>query len=284
MATQPGVKQIRSQGRLPNFLIIGAPKAGTTTLFDYLADHPQAYGPPLKELYFFSVGWEKGVEWYRRQFRKAGRALAVGEATPTYLYREDALLRMRELVPDVKLVAILREPVDRAYSDYWYMVQLGEKRSFEEAIRQEMAGESLERRVGYLEAGRYVHHLRRVAELFPRENLLVLLMDDLRSDPDATYSALCEHLGIDPTFRTRKTTRARNPAYELRWPALRHLAWRLRLGRRAPWLFRRLEAINRKPISYPKMDPAMRAKLKAFYAEDNAALAAWLGRDLSAWS
>lgn len=271
--------------RLPNFFIIGAPKAGTTTLSEYLAAHPDAYVPPQKELYFFLGKWGNGIGWYRDQFARAGRAIAVGEATPTYLYRDEALARMRDTVPDAKLVAILRDPVDRAYSDYWYLRQLGEQRSFEEAIRQEMRDGTtqLRRVVGYLEAGRYGGYLRRVAEHFPRSSLLVLLMDDLVSDPGATYAALCAHLGIDPARGPGAVDRA-NSAYRLRWPALRRVVLRYRLMRRAPWLGKRLEAINRAPLGYPPMAPALRAELKAFYAKDNDELATWLGRDLSAWS
>ena len=282
---RPATASPRTKGPLPNFFIIGAPKAGTTSLSEYLSEHPQAFVAPQKEVYFFSRFWDNGVDWYRDQFRKAGDARAVGEATPTYMYRDDALTRMAELVPEAKLVAILRDPVDRLYSDYWYLLPLGEKRTFEEVVRQEMAdGTTKLQRVGYLDAGRYVRNLRRVCEYFPRSSLLVLLTDDLRTDPEGTYATLCRHLGIDPAFVPREVGRAKNQAYRLRWPALRTFMWRNRMGKRMPRLSKRLEAINRKAIRYPKMDPALRAELKAWYAADNAELAAWLGRDLSSWS
>ena len=274
-----------AQGRLPNFFIIGAPKAGTTTLSEYLSAHPDAYVPPQKELYFFLGRWGNGVDWYREQYRRAGAASALGDATPTYMYSDEALARMRETVPDARLVAILRDPVGRAYSDYWYLRQLGEKRSFQDAIRQEMRDGKTELRrvVGYVEAGRYLPHLVRVTEHFPRESLLVLLMDDLQRDPASTHATLCTHLGLDASRGPGGVERA-NSAYRLRWPALRRLVLRYRLMRRAPWLGKRLEAINRAPLGYPPMDPGMRAELKAWYAKDNAGLAEWLGRDLSAWT
>lgn len=282
---RPASPSLRTDGRLPNFFIIGAPKAGTTSLSEYLSGHREVFVAPQKEVYFFSRFWDNGLDWYRAQFRKAGNAAAVGEATPTYMYREEALSRMAEVVPDAKLVAILRDPVDRLYSDYWYMIPLGEKRSFEEAVRQEMDdGVTILRRVGYLDAGRYLRYLRRVCEHFPRESLLVLLMDDLRSDPEATYSALCRHLGIDASFRPRNIGRARNQAYRLRWPAVRRFMWRHQLAKKLPRLSKRVEAVNRIPLRYPPMDPALRAELKAWYAADNTELASWLGRDLSAWS
>ena len=272
-------------GPLPTFFIIGAPKAGTTSLSEYLAAHQDAYVPPQKELYFFLGRWENGVDWYRAQFRGAGAARAIGEATPTYMYRDDALARMRETVPEARLVAILRDPVDRLYSEYWYMRELGETRPFREVVRQEMDGGTtqLKRVVGYLEAGRYAAHLKRVSEHFLDESVLVLLMDDLRDDPVSTYARLCSHVGIDPERGPGAVPRA-NTAYRLRWPALRRAALRSRLPRRAPWLAKRLEAINRAPLRYPPMATDLRTELKEWYAADNAELADRLGRDLSAWS
>jgi sulfotransferase family protein len=203
------------------------------------------------------------------------------------MYFDDALARMADLVPDAKLVAILRDPVERLYSDYWYRLPLGETRSFAEVVRQEMAeGKPFHKtmRMGYLEAGRYVRHLRRVCEHYPRESLMVLLMDDMRSDPVGTFVNLCRFIGVDDGFRPRTLGRPANEAYTLRWPGLRRATWALQLGRRWKWLATRLEDLNRVPLNKPAMDAALRAELKEWYAADNAELAAWLGRDLSAWS
>lgn len=277
----------RTQGRLPTFLIIGAPKAGTTSLAEYLGEHPQVFVAPEKEISYFDRHHRRGPDWYRARFANAGDTDAVGEATPGYMYFDDALSRMADLIPDAKLIAILRDPVERLYSDYWYRLPLGETRSFAEVVHQEIAeGKPFHKtmRMGYLEAGRYVGHLRRVCEHYSRESLLVLLMDDLRSDPVGTFASLCRFIGVDDGFRPRSLGRPTNEAYSLRSPALRRTMWRLRLGKRARWLAKRLDDLNRVPLNKPEMDPALRAELKAWYANDNAELAAWLGRDLSAWS
>jgi hypothetical protein len=166
-------------------------------------------------------------------------------------------------------------------------MQLGETRSFADVVRQEIDGKPFPdkaMRLGYLEAGRYVRHLRGVCQHYPRESLLVLLMDDLRSDPAGTFASLCRFIEVDDGFRPRTLGRPANEAYTLRWPALRRAIWALRLGRRWKWLATRLENLNRVPLKKPSMDPALRAELKEWYAADNAELAAWLGRDLSAWS
>lgn len=280
--------QTRTLGRLPTFLIIGAARAGTTSLADYLGEHPQVFVAPEKEINYFDRHHARGPDWYRARFAGAGGAAAVGEASPAYMYFDDALARMRDLVPDAKLVAILRDPVDRLYSDYWYRTQLGETRSFAAVVRQEISedGKPFHQtmRMGYLEVGRYARHLRRVCKHYPRESLLVLLTDDLRSDPAGTFASLCRFIGVDDGFRPGGLGRPTNEAYSLRWPALRRAVWWLRLGRRWPSLARRVENFNRVPLDKPAMDATLRAELKAWYAADNADLSKWLGRDLSAWS
>jgi hypothetical protein len=107
-------------GRLPNFLIVGAMKSGTTSLARYLGAHPQAYVAPEKEINFFERGyvWNRGVDWYASRFEGAGDALAVGEASPSYMYWPTAIERMASVVPDARLIALLRDPVERAYSHY----------------------------------------------------------------------------------------------------------------------------------------------------------------------
>jgi hypothetical protein len=108
--------------RLPNFVIIGAPRSGTTSLAHSLSQHPEVFVTmQVKELHFFDTNFDRGLDWYRQQFSgaDAAAAKAAGEATPTYMYDETAMSRMAETVPDARLIAILRNPVDRAYSHYW---------------------------------------------------------------------------------------------------------------------------------------------------------------------
>jgi len=123
---------------LPDFLVIGAQKAGTTALYAYLRWHPGIAGPSWKEVSFFDRHWWRGEAWYRGQFPlRAGERL-VGEASPSYLFHPLAPERARSLVPGAKLVALLRDPVDRAYSQYQHEVALGrEPLSFEDALAAE---------------------------------------------------------------------------------------------------------------------------------------------------
>ncbi len=155
---------------LPNFVIIGAPRSGTTSLSAYLGTHPQVFMSREKELHFFDRRFHRGIEWYARQFARAKGKIGIGEATPRYMYGAEAIARMYELLPETKLIAILRNPVDRAYSHYWHFRARGwEPLDFARAIAAEERGEQDHSRTrrSYLEDGRYLKYLRVVCESAP---------------------------------------------------------------------------------------------------------------------
>ena len=208
---------------LPDFLVIGGQKCGTTALYAYLRWHPRITGPAWKEVSYFDRHYGRGEAWYHGQFPsrprlrvtggRSGRLPLVGEASPSYVLHPNAPERVHALVPDVRLVVLLRDPVDRALSHYNHEVALGrEPLSFEEALEREperLQGE-LER-LGdtsyfshawwdytYLARGRYAEQLERWLAVFPREQLLVLASERLRADPAATYARVLEHLRADP--------------------------------------------------------------------------------------
>ena len=199
---------------LPDFLVIGAQKAGTTALYAYLRWHPGIAGPSWKEVSFFDRHWWRGEAWYRGQFPlRAGERL-VGEASPSYLFHPLAPERARSLVPEAKLVALLRDPVDRAYSQYQHEVALGrEPLSFEDALAAEderLVGE-VERLIEdprafsrawwdhtYTARGRYAEQLERWLEAFPSEQLLVVRTEDLGERPAETYGSILAFLGAEP--------------------------------------------------------------------------------------
>jgi hypothetical protein len=274
-------------GRLPNFLLIGAPKAGSTALADYLREHPDVFIPPEKEIYFFDMQLARGLDWYRSRFAAATTERAVGDATPTYLYSDRALEAMATVIPDARLLVILRNPVDRAYSSYWYEHALSERRSFEEAVRAEIDGtlRNLPKRRPYLDTGRYLPRLERVAGLFGRAALCVVTLEEMRVDPSGVFREVCRFIGVDDSFVPSNLGAIRNPSYRVRWPAVRRAMFRYRAWRRLPrgWA-NALDRLNRAEFRYPPLDAALRAELSALFAEDNRALAAWLGKDLDAWN
>ena len=245
---------------LPDFLILGAQKAGTTALYAYLRRHPDLTGPSWKEVSFFDRRWTRGLAWYRGNFpnRARTRGKLVGEASPSYLFHPLAPERVREVVPDARLVALVRNPVDRALSHHNHEVALGrEPLSFEEALDAEDArlrGE-VERMLAdpgyfsrewwshtYKARGRYAEQLERWLAVFPREQLLAVPSDDLAADPAGTHARVLEFLGARPQ---------RLDAY--------------------PRVYER---------QYEPMQPETRERLVAEFEEPNRRLYELLGRDL----
>ena len=201
---------------LPDFLILGAQKAGTTALYAYLRRHPHITGPSWKEVSFFDRHWTRGEPWYRGNFPNVlrSRGDVVGEASPSYLFHPLAPQRVAVLVPSAKLIAVLRNPVDRAYSHYQHEVALGrEPLSFEDALEAEderTRGEE-ERLLAepgyfsyawwnytYAARGRYAEQLERWLAVFPREQLLILPSEELLGEPERTHTRVLEFLGAQP--------------------------------------------------------------------------------------
>jgi Sulfotransferase domain len=272
-------------GRLPTFLVIGAMRSGTTTLARSLGGHPEVFIPPEKEIHYFDQNFDKPIDWYRGWFEAADGLPAVGEATATYMYERDAPERMAGVVPDARLVAILRNPIDRAYSHYWHERNLRrETLSFREALSAEpertATAEVLPRlRFAYLDRSRYLPQLQRVCAHFPRERVHVLILEDFQRDPSTHYGRLCRFLGVVDTFSPPDLGRVFNRYASYRSARLR--AW----TRRLPWepARRLVGRLNIRGFEYPPMDADLRRELRSKFAEDNAALAEWLGHDLSVW-
>jgi hypothetical protein len=285
---------------LPNFVIVGAMKSGTTSLARYLEAHHDVFMVPEKEVEFFDRFWDKGLAWYAQRFATAAGQTAIGEASPTYLADPVAITRLVSTLPDAKLIVLLRNPVDRAYSHYWHWChQMGEQRSFERSVADELEhlaagrstgadGESLPRS-NYVGDGHYLVQLERLVEHVPRKQLLVLLLDDLERQPEVTFLRVCDFLGVarevpDCVGTPYNTSSDLRKYHEPAW--LWNLMVRIQLGKVLPpavgaWIWRRMV---RFAPPYPPMDPSVRARLVEHFAPHNARLGAWLGRDLSDWS
>ena len=246
---------------LPSALIIGAQRSGSTSLFNYLVRHPDVLPPFGKEIHYFDLHYARGARWYRGRFpyryRLRGGALTL-DASPYYLMHPQAPVRAARLLSDAKLIALLRNPVDRAFSHYQHEVRDGrETLSFGEAIEREperLAGEE-ERlcadpgyysfnhhRYSYTRRGRYVEQLRRWVEHFPRSRLMVLQSEWLFRDPAAAIGAVQEFLGLRPH---------RDEAYE-------------------PFYQGKYDR---------EMSPELRRKLVAYFDPYNRDLYQWLGEE-----
>jgi hypothetical protein len=200
---------------LPDFVIVGTMKGGTTSMFQYLSQHPQINPPFRKEIKFFDIHFPKGLMWYRAHYplwAKMSDGALTGEATPYYIFHPLAARRMAETLPDAKLIFMLRNPVDRAYSHYSHIHRVGrEPLSFEDAIAAEpdrLAGEAekimadpnystfTHVHYSYLSRGRYVEQMPRWLDLFPRERILILPSEDLSAEPAATFQKVLEFLEL----------------------------------------------------------------------------------------
>lgn len=274
---------------LPTFLIVGAAKSGTSSLWHYLKAHPEVFVPQSKEVNFFNDegNFARGVDWYAGLFAAGAGKKAIGEASPAYLFSDETPARIAEIVPQARLVVILRNPIDRAHSHYLHARYYGlERRTFEEAVADERTDPDGKGWPFYLGFSRYEPQLVRFTELFPRDQLLVLLLDDLIADPVGTFMTLCAHIGIDETVVPANVGEVTNTYREPRAaPLLRFLIRSAQKGRLPRRVWRPLVNLaTREGRTPPPLDRAFRNELAAYFAEDNAALARWLGRDLSMWN
>ena len=275
---------------VPNFLIIGAMRSGTTSLAAALGSHPDVYLPKSKELHFFDSSPERSITEYGRYFGDAGGAQAIGEATTTYMYLPCAMDRIHASLPDARLIAILREPVARAYSHYWANLALGrEKLSFEAATDTEAArleSGRLERlRYSYLDRGRYRRQLEHAARSIPRERLFVSLFDDLLTSPANFWDQICSFLGITKVPPPHELTQQCNAYQEFRSLKARRLTQRLvvhpGLGRIAAGVLGRA---NRRRTAYPPIPQDLSRRLRTRFEPELQGLREWLGRDLHEWN
>lgn len=201
---------------LPSFLIIGAKKCGTTSLFSYLCQHPNIGAPTWKEISYFNIHFNRGNLWYKSFFplslpKRDTQHLITGEATAEYICHPLAPQRIAATLPEVKLIALLRNPVERAYSHYHHTKRIGkEDLSFEEAIAREDSRvaqiEHESRQLGlksspaynytYLSSGMYAEQLEHWLPVFDRQRLLILKSEDFFNRPEATFKQVLEYLEL----------------------------------------------------------------------------------------
>lgn len=209
---------------LPDFVIIGCQKCATTSLYDYLVQHPNIAAATQKEIHYFDSNYNIGINWYKSFFptvfsknsmKCAKQKFVTGEASPMYIFNPIVPKRMSKILPNVKLIAILRNPIDRAYSHYSMQVKNGyEKLSFEEAINSEEKRISGEREkeekdenyvsinlrdYSYLSRGLYADQLKIWMNYFPKNQFLVLRTEDLENNPKHTMNQIFEFLEV-PTY------------------------------------------------------------------------------------
>jgi hypothetical protein len=208
-------------GALPDFLVIGGQRCGTTSLHSYLAAHPQVRAATGKELQYFSLHYGRGERWYRGHFPPSSPGTVSFEASPLYLFHPDAPSRVAATLPTGRFVALLRDPVERAWSHYLHTRSYGhEPLDFAGALAAEESRLSTPdgwRRYSYAARGRYAEQLSRWLAHVPRERLHVLRSEDLYADPAAVYAGVLEFLDLEPftppefAVHTRRVDRSSPP-------------------------------------------------------------------------
>ena len=207
-----GLQKMLPLRALPDFVIIGTAKAGTTSMYSLVAQHPEIVPAIKKEINYFQLHYGLDSPWYRSHFptrasrffsRISGRNLLTGEASPTYLFYPPAPGRMKKIMPEVKLIMILRNPVDRAHSQYHMKVKLkSEPLSFEEATETEekrcAATKGNFLHYSYLARGLYAEQLENWFSHYDRDRFLILDYEDFRNDRQRSLDQVFEFLGVRP--------------------------------------------------------------------------------------
>jgi hypothetical protein len=294
----------------PQFLVIGAARSGTTALFQYLAEHPGLFLTEPKEPHYFALAGSTPAftgpgdrqtinrlavtdrDAYLALYREARPDQVRGEASVSTLYFPEALPRVREMAPDARLVCLLRDPVDRAFSAYGFMRTRGWEpcATFEEALADE------ERRIAegwhhiwhYTAMSRYGEQLRHALEVFPRDQLLVLRHEDLSADADAVLARVYDHIGVPPVPRTVSPDPHRSGEPRSRFlgrvVSTHHPLKKLLSPVVPPALRRRLRRqIVDRNIVRTSYRPGTRRELVAAFGSDLDVLEQVTGLDVSAW-
>ena len=311
--------------RRPSFFIVGAPKAGTTSLYRYLNQHPQIYMSPVKEPCYFAS--EVRLEHFSREFestaRKKSRQLceylegpmsgvdpggivagwdaylklfknvdgetAIGEASVCYLWSPTAAANIRSRIPQAKIIMILRDPAERAFSQYLQYAANGlVRRSFREQIECSARNTRHEFNTLYpfLEYGLYYGQVKAYLDLFPCANVRIYLYEEAWCDPLRFLKTIFEHLNVDPEFRadvSRRSLERRVPRLVTSHYVLRQFGITPRLRTLIPRPIREGVRTALFESQGLRMDPADRSYLCDYYRDDVEKLSSLLDRDLGAW-
>lgn len=283
---------------LPTFVVVGAMKAGTTSLYHYLRAHPNVFMPRVKELDFFIAEgtWERGLRWYERRFASAPEgAVALGEASTNYTkYPQFPGVpeRMARVVGDARLIYVIRDPIDRILSHYRHRVAVGsERRPFEDAVFGDHT---------YVDTSRYAMQAKRYLRFFPRERLLIVTSEALKSDRATAIERVYRFIGVDPSF----TASVHQHEFYRTAARMRHspVTWRLRttIKRHFPAAREAKEFVDamRRPLRRlgrvdaavsenghgdPRISDAVRAAIVSRLADDVAEMREIAGDVVDAW-
>ncbi len=289
---------------LPNFIVVGAAKAGTTGLYWYLAEHPAVFMSRVKETNYFAYGVDPQGKLlygdpdvhrfpittlgeYQDLFADAGSATAIGEASPIYLECPETARRIHETIPAARILCSLRHPVERAYSDYlMYLRRRGRTFDPDRELNAQARWARPDSR--WMQVSRYHDQVRRYFDLFPRDRILVLLFDDLRRNALQVVGDVYRFVGVDPAFVPDLETRhaiGGMPSSKLLEGFFTN---KTIISAVQPWIpkraanwIRRLRSRNMRQA--PSLPPELKKELTAHFTDDIARTSDLIGRSLTHW-
>jgi len=284
----------------PNFFIVGAAKCATTSVYNYLKDHPGIYMSPVKEPKFFSRSYRpvpgrgpgddrvetcaiKDMDAYMALFQDAGRYPVRGEASVDYLYYKETAEDIHAFNPDAKILICLRDPIQRAYSGYTDHRRSRETLSFHDALSAEESRADYEFIWQYKKLGLYYESVKHFLDVFGPDQVKIVFFEDIKSRLHDTIGEICRFLGVDDTYRIQEVHRFNASGTPN--------AFMSRIGRLLPWVKNAMKKImpNRylrlrsKTLRKEPMAEADREYLREYYREDVKKLSALLEKDLSHW-
>lgn len=297
--------------KLPNFLIIGAAKSGTTALYHYLGQHPEVFLSPIKETNFFAQKGNKvhyngpmdnsithkktitDIVNYKNQFINVFDEKAIGEICPSYLYFEDAAKNIKEHIPEVKIIAILREPVSRAFSAWVHLTRdRREYLSFSDAIADEhrRIKENWAEIWHYAEEGKYYNQLKRYYDIFPNDNIKVIIYEDFKKNPLTVYKEISDFIGVNSSFEPNMNVK-HNTGSLSRNRFLTHLFMKPNIFKTffrnifPLFIRKKIELIlfRSNLISVPSLSKENKKQLKLLFYEDVRKLEELLNIELNGW-
>lgn len=277
----------------PTFIGIGAQKCASTWIYDILSDHPQVALSSLKEVDFFSYKYDHGVQWYEHNFSEqyAGQPV-VGEISPSYFHEPAVPERVLRHYPDIKLIVSLRHPVKRAISNHTHEIRTGHLTGEDLTFEKGLANNPT-----YVDQGMYAKHLQRWLDAFPREQVLVLVFEEVIADRVAAAKKIYDFLGIDQHHQSAFLDSRSNPGYVNRSKGLESFRKKARgfvksIGLDFLWgllaklgLRKLYSGVNKvsSAEAIPSPLESTLANLNAEFSDDIAQLEELLARDLSVW-
>jgi hypothetical protein len=273
----------------PNFLFIGPDKSGSTWLAEVLSQHPQAFVAPAKDIYYFDRYYARGSKWYESHFAGADGRLAVGEFSHDYLSSAEACQRIRADLPDARLITMLRQPAERAFSEYLFLRKHG--LSPTDAPLRAVS----RRHPSIIEGGLYGKHLRPYMEAFGAGAIFMGEFENISRRPRELLAQLCAFLGIDPSFEFALPNGAVLSAAAPRSATIARVAKMTALGMRHAGMSNAVGRIKRSAVLHrflyrtygaadrPRLSAEDRRWLNEFYRDDILTLEALVGRSYQRW-